>query len=274
MKTIVAPCAKEVISVSGLWAGYEDEVVLEDINLTLMPLDFVGLIGPNGGGKTTLLKVLVGLLTPLRGAVRIMGHPVAVGRPHIGYVPQVLHADRMFPISVRDVVYMGRLGRRGILRRYDSTDSDAVDATLRDLDLLDLRHRPFGDLSGGQRQRTLIARALAAEPSLLLLDEPTASVDLRVREHVYDLLARLNERITILLVTHDMGVISSYVKTVGCLNRRLHYHGQRELTPQMMEDAYHCAIDLIAHGVPHRVLSEHEGAHSHIDTEAAGHRHV
>ena len=247
-----------VLTVSNMSAGYEDEVVLEDINLTMNRLDFVGLIGPNGGGKTTLLRVLLGLVTPIRGDVRINGLAPGVGRHQLGYVPQAVDADRRFPIDVKDVVLMGRLATRGLLRAYTRDDHEAVDRMLEELDLHEIRTRRFGDLSGGERQRVLIARALVADPQILLLDEPTASVDIRVRENVYDLISRLNEKMTILLVTHDMGVISSYVKTVGCLNRNLHYHGKKEITAKMLEDAYHCPVDLIAHGIPHRVLSEHE----------------
>lgn len=247
-----------VLEISHLWAGYPGEVVLEDVNLTLRPLDFVGLIGPNGGGKTTLLKVILGLLPPLRGDIRILGEPVNVGRKQIGYVPQYVEFDRDFPITVWDVVRMGRVGQRGLLRRYNREDDDLVAEALRRVEMLPLRRRLIGELSGGQRQRVYIARALATQPRILLLDEPTANVDPQIKANIYDLLRRLNERITLLLISHDMGAISSYVKTVGCLNRRLFYHGEKQITADMLEEAYHCPIDLIAHGVPHRVLAEHQ----------------
>ncbi len=253
----VTKAPKEVISIRHLWAGYENEVVLEDVNLSVKALDFIGLIGPNGGGKTTLLKVLLGLLPPTRGEVRIMGQSIQQGRRHLGYVPQLLEFDRDFPISVWDVVQMGRLGRRRLLQRYTEEDQAVVEQMLRRVDMLPLRDRALGELSGGQRQRVYIARALATEPDILLLDEPTASVDPQVSASIYELLAQLNDHITILLISHDMGAISSYVKTVGCLNHKLFYHGGKQITPDMLEEAYQCPIDLIAHGVPHRVFPKH-----------------
>jgi zinc transport system ATP-binding protein len=256
-RTRMTDAPREVISVRHLWAGYNSEPVLEDINLSVRELDFIGLIGPNGGGKTTLLKVLLGLLPPTRGQVRVMGQSVQEGRQHIGYVPQSAEFDRDFPINVWDVTRMGRLGRRRPLQRYTAEDEEVVAQALRSVEMLDLRDRPIGALSGGQRQRVYIARALATEPDILLLDEPMASVDPQVSTGIYELLRQLNEQITILLVSHDMSAISSHVKTVGCLNRRLFYHGEKQITPDMLELAYQCPIDLIAHGVPHRVFSEH-----------------
>jgi len=248
---------REMISVRHLWAGYDGETVLEDINLSVKELDFIGLIGPNGGGKTTLFKVLMGLLPPVRGEVRIVGQNVKEGRRLIGYVPQSIEFDRDFPINVWDVARMGRLGRRRLLQRYTAEDDAIVADALRRVDMLALRDQAIGALSGGQRQRVYIARALATDPQILLLDEPMASVDPQVSANVYELLNELNEHITILLVSHDMSAISSHVKTVGCLNRWLFYHGEKQLTPDMLEAAYQCPIDLIAHGVSHRVFPEH-----------------
>ncbi len=253
----ITPERDEVICVEHLWAGYDNENVLEDVTLHVYAHDFIGIIGPNGGGKTTLIKVLLGLLPPSRGRVTIMGEPVATGRRHLGYVPQLVEFDRDFPISVWEVARMGRLGKRPPLHRFTAEDDEIVADALRRVDLLDLRRRPIGELSGGQRQRVYIARALAARPEILLLDEPTSSVDPRVSTSIYELLRELNEHVTILLVSHDMSAISSYVKTVGCLNRHLFYHGGGELTPEMVELAYQCPVDLVAHGVPHRVFAEH-----------------
>jgi len=248
---------QEVISIRHLWAGYDHESVLEDVNMSVRELDFIGLIGPNGGGKTTLLKVLLGLLPPMRGEIEVMGLRVKEGRRHIGYVPQAVAFDREFPISVWDVARMGRLGRPRLLRRYTAEDNEIVAEALRQVDMLDLCNRPIGDLSGGQRQRVYVARALSRQPKILLLDEPTASVDPKVSTSIYELLRQLNDRVTIVMISHDMAAISSYVKTVGCLNRHLFYHEDKELDAEMLELAYQCPIDLLAHGVPHRVFRQH-----------------
>ena len=251
---------REVITIRNLWAAYDHQAVLEDINLSVTERDFVGIVGPNGGGKSTLLRVLLGLVQPTRGEVRIMGEPVEEGRRHVGYVPQLTSFDSDFPISVWDVVQMGLLGSRRLLRRYTDDDARAVEDALSRVDMLDQRDRPFGDLSGGQRQRAYVARALVSRPSILLLDEPVASIDQRVSSNIYELLKELNQSVTIVMVSHDVGAISTHVKTVGCLNRRLFYHGEDSLTPEIVKLAYQCPIDLIAHGVPHRVFADHGAA--------------
>ncbi|HAN74374.1 MAG TPA: ABC transporter [Planktothrix sp. UBA8407] len=233
-------CQKnEVIRLKEVWAGYDSqEPILEDINLTVNELDFIGLIGPNGGGKTTLIKVLLGLLKPLKGDVKIMGNSVTKGRRYLGYVPQILEFDRNFPVRVDEVVRMGRLGNRHLFQPYTKKDEEIVIQALEKVEMLDLRNRAIGELSGGQRQRVFIARALASQPQILLLDEPTASVDPKMCGNIYELLLKLNEYMTILMITHDINKMSSYVKTIGCLNRRLHYHGEEQITPKMLEQTY------------------------------------
>ncbi|MBE9143420.1 metal ABC transporter ATP-binding protein [Planktothrix mougeotii] len=229
----------EVIRLNQVWAGYDPhEPILEEINLTVHELDFLGLIGPNGGGKTTLIKVLLGLLKPLKGEVKIMGRSVIQGRRYLGYVPQILEFDRNFPVRVDEVVRMGRLGKRSLFQPYTKKDEEIVIQALEKVEMLNLRNRPIGELSGGQRQRVYIARALASEPQILLLDEPTASVDPKMCSSIYELLLKLNEYMTIVMITHDINTMSSYVKTIGCLNRRLHYHGEQQITPKMLEQTY------------------------------------
>lgn len=246
-----------VIQIKGLWAGYDTQPVLEDINLNVMERDFIGLIGPNGGGKTTLLKVLIGLIEPMKGEIHVMGRIPAKGRCFIGYVPQQVAFDREFPISVWDVVKMGRLGCKGVLEKFESEDEKITTDSLHQVGIYDLRSRSIGDLSVGQRQRVYIARALATKPQILLLDEPTASVDPQASENIYELLHDLNKEMTIVMVSHNMDAVSSHVKSIGCINRRLYYHGTKEITEEMVGAIYNCPIDLIAHGVPHRVLAPH-----------------
>ena len=248
---------EQVITLNQVWAGYNSHPVLEDINLVVKELDFLGIIGPNGGGKTTLIKLLLGLISPLKGEVKIFDRPVKSGRRYVGYVPQLLEFDRDFPIRVEDVVRMVRLGKRRLLQRYNQKDETIVTRSLEQVGMLKLRSRSIGELSGGERQRVYIARALASEPRILLLDEPTASVDSKVQKSIYQLLKELNQSITILMISHDLGAVSSYVKTVACLNHRLFYHNDKLITPKMLEETYQCPVDLIAHGVPHRVFPSH-----------------
>ena len=251
------PEAPEVVSIRHLWVAYDDEIILEDVNLSVRERDFIGIIGPNGGGKTTLFKALLGLMPPLRGEIRIFGQDVKEGRRYVGYVPQLVEFDRDFPISVWDAPRMGRLSKRGPSRRYQAEDDDIVADALARVGMLALRRRAIGELSGGQRQRVYVARALASQPRLLLLDEPTANIDRPASDSIYELLARLNEQITIVMISHDTLAISASVKTVGCLNRRLVYHGSNEITSDMLAVGYECPVELIAHGLPHRVLAEH-----------------
>jgi zinc transport system ATP-binding protein len=250
----------EVMQLEDIWVRYDGLPVLEDISLSVREQDFIGIIGPNGGGKTTLLKVFLGLVEPSRGRVTVLGRTPQEARGAVGYVPQHTELDHSFPISVWDVAMMGRLGRRGLLRRYTGEDRRAVEDALRQVDMLRHRDRQIGKLSGGERQRVYVARALATRPQILLLDEPTASVDTRVMGSIYEVLKELNRQVTIILVSHDIGVVSSYVKTIACLDRRLIYHESKEITPDMLEAAYHCPVDLIAHGLPHRVLDVHDSA--------------
>ena len=247
-----------LLSISHLYAGYEQENILQDINLKMFPTDFVGLVGPNGGGKTTLLKVILGLHPPQKGEVRILGMTPQQGRRHIGYVPQFVETDRYFPITVWECVSLGLVSGWAPLRRFSKEDKEQIEETLNEVDIWDMRKKQMGALSGGQRQRVLIARALISKPKFLLLDEPTASIDANVTQDVYELLHSLNQDMAILLITHDMMAVSSYTKTIACLNHRLIYHHNKELTSEMIDSTYGCPVDLIAHGVPHRVLSPHK----------------
>ena len=247
------------LEVRNLSVYYGEDCVLENINLQVEEREFLGIIGPNGGGKTTLLKAILGLVTPQAGEVFIFGQTGAVARRDIGYVPQFSRFDRRFPISVGEVVLMGRLaGRSPWWVRYSTEDRDVVDSVLQRLEIADLKRRQIGQLSGGQLQRVLIARALAMEPRILFLDEPTASVDSASKTKIYELLKDLNQDMTILIVTHDLSAVSSNIDKIACLNQQLYYHGRTELEAGLVEKVYGCPVDLIAHGVPHRVLRKHE----------------
>lgn len=243
-----------VVSLSHVTFGYDDEVILRDVSLTIRSGDFLAIIGPNGGGKTTLLKLLLGLIQPWQG--NVTWHRT-LGRGRIGYVQQFSTFDKHFPLSVLDVALMGRLGQRGLWRRYTEQDVLLAESALERLHLHSMKHSPVSQLSGGQRQRLLIARALACEPQLLLMDEPTSSVDTETRIALNTLLAELNREIPVIVVTHDVTAFASLVKQFACVNRKLFYHGQPELTAQMLEEAYGCPVELIAHGTPHRVLHTH-----------------
>ncbi len=253
-----------IIEIENLYVYYHNHCALEDINLKVNQKDYLGLIGPNGAGKSTLLKVLLNLVKPDRGRVKIFGENPKRVRGRLGYVPQHVHFDKSFPINVVDVVSMGKLNNNsGLFSRYSRADLKQVDRILQKLDIGFLRNRQIGQLSGGELQRVLIARALAAEPEILLLDEPTASVDAASKSQIYSILQSLNnDNMTIILVTHDIGVISSHVKTIACLNVNMYYHGDAEISGDVIEKIYGCPVDLVAHGFPHRVLKPHgEGEH-------------
>ena len=247
------------LDISNLNVFYGEDCALRDVNLQVEEREFLAIIGPNGGGKTTLLKSILGLVQPDSGEIRIFGRSGESARRSIGYVPQFSRFDRKFPISVEEVVLIGRLsGRSAWFSRFSLQDRQLVDSLLERLEIADLKHRQIGQLSGGQLQRVLIARALAVEPKILVLDEPTASVDSASKTRIYDLLKELNQEMTILIVTHDLSAVSSNIDKIACLNQQLFYHGRTELEAGLVEKVYGCPVDLIAHGVPHRVLRGHE----------------
>ncbi|NLD37641.1 MAG: metal ABC transporter ATP-binding protein [Desulfatiglans sp.] len=247
-----------IIEISDVDFSFEKETVLKDVNLMIPHGDFAAIIGPNGGGKTTLLKLILGLLAPHKGSILVDGKPPQKASRCIGYVPQNVHVNRSFPITALDVVLMG------MINSDTRADRSQAIAALARMEMEAYADRKIGSLSGGQRQRVFIARALVSGPKLLLLDEPTASIDAKGQTDFYRLLKELNNGITILLVSHDLLLISRYVKSVACVNKKLYYHNQAEITGEMLEHMYAgstgetCPVELIAHGMPHRVLKDHE----------------
>lgn len=247
----------ELVRLRDLTVGYTENGVgrpiVSGINLSIADRDYIGVIGPNGGGKTTLIRTLTGALKPLAGSI-----DPQVKHLTIGYLPQVKSIDRSFPISAMEVVLSGLMAQRGVFGRYSKSDKDHAVRLLREAGIPDLADRPIGELSGGEVQRILLCRALIADPQLLILDEPTTFVDHKFEKELYELLAGLNERMAILMVSHDLGTISRHVKSIVCINRCFHYHPSNVITPEQLSE-YDCPIQLISHGpVPHTVLASHE----------------
>lgn len=239
-----------VIEIENLSFSYGANPVLEDISLAVGKEEFFGIIGPNASGKSTLLRLMLGLLEPDRGRIRVLGTSPSRARPRIGYVPQYPAYRREFPICVRDVVMMGRLGVTAAVGRYTDRDRDKTLAAMQAVEVDAIADTNVAHLSGGQAQRMLIARALACEPEILILDEPTSNIDLRVEESIFALLKQFNAHMTIIIVSHDVAFISSYVDRVGCLNRTLVCHGTAELSGKTMEELYGTDIKMIQHTHP------------------------
>jgi len=253
-----------MIELENVTVRYQELVALEDVSLEVAPGEFLALIGPNGSGKTTLVKAILGLVTPAAGAVRLFGKPPQQLNgewKRVGYVPQIAQLDPRFPIRVFDVVLMGRYGHLGLIRRPGSGDRKAAWRALEQVGMNDLAQRPIGRLSGGQRQRVLVARALATEPKLLLLDEPTTGVDVGTTEGLFDLLEALHRQgMTILVVSHDVGVVAQHVNQVACLNRQLVAHGRPDevLGGEVLECMYGPQAAFVGHGdFPHVVVQRH-----------------
>ncbi len=257
-----------IVSLEYVSVELNGQLVLEDVNLSIKENDFLGVIGPNGGGKTTLLKVILGLIKPITGKVAVLCGRPEDARGEIGYVPQVNLFDRNFPLTVFDAVLMGRIGRTGSPGYFKSYDRDKASEALRIAGMSAHADRQIGKLSEGQKHRVFIARALVSDPKLLLLDEPTASVDPTAETEFYGILNELRDRMAIVLVSHDVGVISRYIDKIACLNRRLYFHDSKEIKKEDLEAIYQCPVDMIAHGVPHRVMGEHPGeSEKHGDEE-------
>lgn len=239
-----------VISLRNVTFSYGGPPVLENVSFDIPDRAAICMIGPNGGGKTTLVKLILGLLTPQQGDVRIFDQPPRLVRRRVGYMPQYMQYDPQFPVTVMDIVLMGRLGQRGVRGLFGwngRADRNAAKDALRQVDLIDLRHRPLASLSGGQRQRVLIARALCGNPEMLVLDEPTSNVDTLVEARLLDIFRELNRRMAIVMVSHDLGFVSQIVKSVVCVNRRVVVHPTSQITGSAIEDIYGNNVRAVHH---------------------------
>ena len=240
------------IVLENLSFAFHQRPVLENVNLRVKKGEFASIVGPNGGGKTTLLKLILGLIQPDTGMVRIFGRLPEQARQEIGYMPQYAHLDMNFPATVLDVVLMGRLGTKKFW--FSRQDRQEAHLAIEEVDMAAYTHTGFSELSGGQKQRVLIARALCSSPSILLLDEPTANVDHETEENLFSILQKLNATMTILLVSHDLGFVSKYVKSVICVNRRVVVHPTTLMDGAMIKDIYHGDLKMVRHD--HRCSEE------------------
>lgn len=236
-----------VVELEQITFGYDSKPVISEVSLQIRERDFVWVVGPNGGGKTTLVKLILGLLRPKQGRVTVFGKPPAEIRGRIGYMPQHVTLDDKFPFTVLDVALMGRLGCDRGVGRYSRQDREVASSALSQVGLADLSRRPIRELSGGQLRRLLIARALTAEPELLILDEPTANLDRGVERDLFDILHQLNQKLTVILVSHDPAFVSDFVEEVVCVNRQVSIHPTSALEGELVDELYGRQVRLVRH---------------------------
>lgn len=249
---------KSIVSIRNLSVSYDNIEALSDVNLDIYEDDFIGIIGPNGGGKSTLVKAIMGSIS-YKGEIAF-AETLREGRSlRVGYMPQISDFDTRFPISILEVALSGLQSKRGFLSRYTLSDKMLALQTLERMGIADLANRPIGEVSGGQLQRALLCRAIISEPKLLILDEPTNFVDNRFEFEFYRLVKELSDHMAIIMVSHDLGTISSLVKSIVCVNQSVHRHNSNVLTAEQLEN-YNCPIQILSHGnIPHIVLAHHDG---------------
>ena len=248
-----------LVTLRNLTAGYDAQPVLRDINLTVYDRDFLGIIGPNGGGKTTLIKCILGLLPHTAGSIRFYQDGQSVDSLTMGYLPQYNSIDRKFPISVQEVILSGLSSKKSLISRFTEEHRLKAQTVIARMGLEGLEDRPIGALSGGQLQRALLGRAIVSDPALLILDEPSTYIDKQFEARLYELLAEINHDCAIILVSHDIGTVLQQVKSIACVNETLDYHPAPEVTGEWLERNFHCPIELLGHGtLPHRILGEHK----------------
>ncbi|WMJ80243.1 ABC transporter ATP-binding protein [Clostridium sp. MB40-C1] len=239
---------KDIIEINEVSVYYDKFCALNNVNLKVKEKEFLAILGPNGGGKSTLLKLILGFKEPKCGKIKVLNNKPKDARNNIGYVPQSSKFDKEFPINVEDVVLMGKLNNKvSPFFRFTNKDKEKAYGVMEKLDIYNLKDRQIGQLSGGQLQRVLIARALVLQPKILLLDEPTASLDAQAKIDIYNLLRDLNRNITIVLVTHDIEIISNYATNIVCINKELYYSGEIEKDTEISTNFFKCPTNFIEH---------------------------
>lgn len=251
-----------IIQISDLYAAYEEKTVLSHVDLTVYERDFLGIIGPNGGGKTTLIKSILGLHQPQKGKIHFYKNGKEVPEINMGYLPQYNNIDKKFPISVYEVILSGLSKQKSIFQRYSNEQHELVRQMIIQMGLEGMDKRAIGELSGGQLQRALLGRALVSNPEVIILDEPNTYIDKRFEAKLYSLLEEINKERAIILVSHDIGTILKNVKTIACVNETVHYHPHTEVPTEWLEEHFGCPIEMLGHGsFPHRVLKCHDHEH-------------
>ena len=249
---------EKLIEIKNVTASYDIKPVLSCVSLNVWEYDFLGIIGPNGGGKTTLLKIILGLMKPSSGDITFFENGKKVQSLKIGYLPQINPIDKHFPISVYEVISSGLAGEKQLFKDFTSLQKERINDLVTKMGLEDYSKRAIGELSGGQLQRTLLARAIVSKPRLLILDEPNTYVDKKFESQFYELLGEINKSASIILVSHDIGTLLPMVKNVACINETLHYHPGTDVSDGWISNAYSCPIEIVGHGdLPHRVLKKH-----------------
>ncbi|WP_294457618.1 ABC transporter ATP-binding protein [uncultured Bacteroides sp.] len=247
-----------IIKIENLSAGYDRKTVLHDINLEISEKDFLGIIGPNGGGKTTLMKVILGLLKPSEGKITFYDNGMPVEQLEIGYLPQYNSIDKKFPISIYEVILSGLNRQKSLFSRFTKEHHERVKETISMMGLEGMENKPIGQLSGGQMQRALLGRAIVSNPKAIILDEPNTYIDKRFEARLYSLLEEINKQRAVILVSHDIGSVLQTVKSIACVNGTLDYHPQSEVSAEWIEEKLQCPIEILGHGeLPHRVLKKH-----------------
>jgi zinc transport system ATP-binding protein len=243
---------RPIIEIKNLAAAYDGKTVLRDVNLNIYERDFLGIIGPNGGGKTTLVKCILGLLKPTSGEITLADGVT------LGYLPQYSSIDRRFPISVEELVQSGLCSKKSLASRFTPAHRAKVANVIRRMGLEGMEKRSIDQLSGGQLQRALLGRAIVSDPSVVILDEPSTYIDKRFEAKLYSLLAEINRDCAVVLVSHDIGTVLQQVKTIACVNETLDYHPSTEVSSEWLERNFNCPIELLGHGtLPHRILAAH-----------------